>query len=66
MCVHLKRFASPGKQSGSGRLGMDLVWSCRTNAGQRELEKEKPGIKKEIQTGATTTTHLAAMHLGSE
>lgn len=57
MCVHLID-SPPGEQARSGRLGMDLLelelgWSSRRQTGWK-LEKERPGIKKEIRTGATT------------
>lgn len=68
LCVHLIDFASPGKQAGSGRLGMDLlelelVWSSQTQTGghwrRRGLGSKK---KSGLETGATT--HLA-MQSGS-
>lgn len=65
LCASTSSICPPGRQARSGRLGMDLlelelVWSSRAQTG-RTGEGERPGIKKEIRTGATT--HLP-MQLG--
>jgi len=67
VCVHLvdsppgeaggKRAAGNGPAGAGAGAGLELSKADR----QAELEKERPGIKKEIRTGATA--HLA-MHLG--
>lgn len=65
VCVHLID-SPPGEASGKRAAGNGPAGAGAglelSNASRRELEKERPGIKKEIRTGATT--HLA-MQLGS-
>lgn len=55
MCVHLIDFAPRGgRREAGGWEWTCWSWSWALERRQAELEKKRPGIKKEIRAGATT------------
>lgn len=67
MCVHLidLPLGETGEERAAGNgTCWSWSWSGALERRQAELEKERPGIKKEIRTGATTHLPMLPMQSG--